>query len=127
MAFSDRIKVNTATTGTGPLTLSATGVRDSANGDALAPAESLTEVGGRRVPYFITSGNNWASGNGLLSDDGLTLTRSTNETSWNGTVVAVALLNLTGTSTVFISPRAKDLGAAPIGATLCMSAGLYLN
>lgn len=109
MAIANRIKVTTATTGTGALTLSSTGVRDATNGDCLAPAEVLNELGNRFAPYFITSGGNFAYGNGLISANGLTLTRDPNEYSWNGTTYAVSALSLTGTSTVIITPRSTDL------------------
>lgn len=124
--LADRIKVTTATTGTGALTLGSTGVRDSTNGDCLAPAE-VTAICGQIVSYFITSGANWASGCGSLSSDGLTLTRDTNEMSWNGTTYAQSTLSLTGTSTVFFSPRAADLGTAGIGPDLMISLGQFLN
>jgi hypothetical protein len=121
--LASRIKVTTATTGTGALTLSATGVRDSTNGDCLAPAESLAMLANRIITYYVTSGANWAVGKGALSSDGLTLTRDPNECRWNGTTFAAGLLSLTGTSTVFISPDASDLSAASNGATRAMAYG----
>lgn len=118
MALANRIKVTTATTGTGALTLSATGVRDATNGDCLAPAELTAVMGNQIAPYFITSGNNFAHGSGLVSVNGLILTRDPFERSWNGTVYAAALLSLTGTSTVIFAPRADDLSAAGMGITI---------
>jgi hypothetical protein len=123
----DRIKCTTSTTGTGSLTLSATGVRDATNGDCLAPAENLTVLANRRVPYFITSGGNFAEGFGTVSADGLTLTRDAYEMSWNGTTYTQALLSLTGTSTVFISPRGVDLNAASLGPNIAANMGAFLN
>ena len=125
--LADRIKVTTSTTGTGSLTLGSTGVRDSTNGDCLAPAENLADLAGRVVPYFITSGANFAEGMGVLSSDGLTLTRDANEKNWNGSAYAAGLLNLSGTSTVFISPRAVDLSAASVGLTTAMRCGALLT
>lgn len=124
--LASRIKVTTATTGTGALTLSATGVRDSTNGDCLAPAENLTLLANRIVTYFITSGANWAVGKGLLSSDGLTLTRDAAECRWNGTAFAAGLLSLTGTSTVFISPDACDLSAGSVGLNRALALGAVL-
>jgi hypothetical protein len=120
---ASRVKCTTATTGTGALTLSATGVRDSTNGDYLAPAERLATIGNRLVSYFITSGANWARGKGALSADGLTLTRDANESSWNGSTYATAPLSLTGTSTVYISPDAADLSAASVGLAIAVRSG----
>ncbi len=125
MAFGERIKVTTATTGTGALTLSATGVRDATNGDCLSPAEA-GELANLISTYFITSGGNFAYGQGLISTNGLTLTRDPFEQSWNGTTYQQATLSLTGTSTVFISPRANDLSAGSIGISRAVNSGAVL-
>ena len=122
MALANRIKVTTSTTGTGALTLSATGVRDSTNGDCLAPAEVLPELGNRSVPYMIVNGANYAHGDGMLSADGLTLTRDANEWRWNGTTYSQALLSLSGTSTVIFTALADDLDGASMGVALAVSA-----
>jgi hypothetical protein len=127
MALFHRIKVTTATTGTGALTLGSTGVRDATNGDCLAPAEIASSIGNRIVTYWITSGANWAYGNGLVSTDGLTLTRDANERSWNGSAFAVGLLSLSGTSTVFVAPRAADMGAGRRGRDLAYARGAFLG
>jgi hypothetical protein len=123
MALANRIRVTTSTTGTGSLTLSSTGVRDATNGDFLAPAEVGAELANRIVPYFITSGGNFAYGYGLISTNGLTLTRDVNEIRWNGSAYGQALLSLTGTSTVFISPEAADLSASSNGLATAVSRG----
>lgn len=125
MALFHRIKVTTATTGTGSLTLSATGVRDSTNGDCLAPAEQASSMGNRIVSYWITSGGNFAFGNGLVSTDGLTLTRDVYEKSWNGTTFTTTPLNLTGTSTVSVAARAADMGAGRRGRSLAIARGVF--
>ncbi len=118
MAVGSRIKVTTATTGTGALTLSATGVRDATNGDFLAPAENLAQIGGRNIPYVLLNGAHWAEGEGKLSADGLTLTRDTDERRWNGTTYAAGLLTLTGTTTVILSPTARNFSSSDLGITL---------
>ena len=123
MAFAERIRCTTSTTGTGALTLPSTGVRDATNGDCLAPAEVLSELGNRIVTYFITSGGNFAYGQGLISSNGLTLTRDARETSWNGTTYSQATLSLSGTSTVFIAPESSDLSASSAGASLPIARG----
>jgi hypothetical protein len=107
--------------------LSATGVRDSTNGDCLAPAENLSSIANRLVPYFITSGASWAEGMGLVSSDGLTLTRDAAERNWNGSAYAAGLLSLTGTSTVFVSPRGIDLSAPTVGLSAAVRMGALLN
>ena len=124
LMLASRIKVTTATTGTGALTLLATGVRDATNGDNLAPAENLTDLANRLVPYFITSAANWAEGYGTIATNGLTLTRDVNERNWNGTTYASGLLSLTGTSTVFITPRPADITGG-IGPTIAARMGAY--
>ena len=125
MALASRIKVTTATVGTGDIVLGATGVRDATNGDSLAPAEVLVSLASRLVPYTITSGANFAYGEGLISANGLLLTRDAQEYRWNGTTFAEGLLTLAGTSTVFISPRGEDMGAGSIGASLAVRMGAF--
>lgn len=60
--LANRIRTTSSTSGTGALTLAAVGVRDSASGDCLAPAEVLAELAGRMVPYFLINGAKWACG-----------------------------------------------------------------
>ena len=126
MAFAERIKVTTATTGTGALTLSSTGVRDATNGDCLAPAEVGSELANRITTYFITSGGNFAYGQGLISSNGLTLTRDPFEQSWNGATYQQSTLSLTGTSTVFVSPEAVDFSASTVGISRAIATGAIL-
>jgi hypothetical protein len=123
--LADRIKCTTSTTGTGALTLSATGVRSSTNGDCLAPAENLADLANRSIPYVIINGSNWAEGCGILSADGLTLTRDPFEKSWNGSVLGTGLLSLSGTSTVFVSPRAATFTSSDLGRTIAARQGAY--
>lgn len=125
MALFNRIKVTTATTGTGSITLGSTGVRDATNGDCLAPAEISSLVGNQTVSYFITSGNNFAYGYGNISSNGLTLTRDPREISWNGTTFAAGLLTLAGTSIVYISPNEEDISAGSVGVSYAISRGFY--
>lgn len=108
----DRVKVTTATTGTGTITLGG-GVRSASEGDYLSFAEAGV-ANGETVSYFIIDGNNWAKGEGVYTSSGTTLTRDANEKSWNGTTYATANLNLSGNAKVFISPRAADLGSSGV-------------
>jgi hypothetical protein len=121
MALANRIQVTTSTTGTGALTLASTGVRSASNGDCLAPAEVSAELGNRAVPYFITSGNNFAYGMGTLDAAATTLTRDVNERSWNGTAYSLGKLSLAGTSIVTITARAIDLGSGSRGRTIALA------
>lgn len=127
MALANRIKVTTATTGTGALTLGATGVRSATDGDCLAPAEVGAELANRMVSYFLQSGNNFAYGEGSISANGLTLNRDPVEVRWNGTTYAVGLLTLAGTSTVMITASAADLGSGRRGRTIALSRGAFLG
>jgi hypothetical protein len=92
----------------------------------LAPAENLAALANRVVTYFIVSGASWARGKGLISSDGLTLTRDVNEVRWNGSALASALLSLSGTSTVFIDPDQSDLSAGSIGMGIAIRMGALL-
>ena len=123
MALFPRIKCTTTTTGTGSITLSATGVRDAVNGDCIAPAEFASTFN-RITSYWLQSGNNYAFGTGVISGDGLTLTRDPLEKSWTGAGVTNAPLSLTGTTTFFISPRPADVGAGRRGRSLALARGM---
>ena len=123
MALFHRVRVLTATTGTGNLTLMPTGVRSAVDGDCFAPAEVISSVFGRIFPYWIISGNSFGYGNGSVTSNGLTLIRDIYEKSWNGVIDSVTPLSLTGTSIVFISPRAADFGAGRRGRSLALARG----
>ena len=124
MAFADRVRCTTTTTGTGALTLASTGVRDSTFGDCFAPAEVLSELGNRIVSYHLQSGPSFAFGKGLISANGLTLTRDPFERSWNGTTYSVALLSVTGTTTVTITLDATDISAGSVGLSSAFARGV---
>lgn len=95
MALYDLVAVSTATTGTGTITL----------GGALPGFRSFTHAGvpdGATVSYAIENGSSRETGRGVYDATAGTLTRVL-EASSTG-----ALLNLSGTSTVFITAIAKD-------------------
>lgn len=95
--IGNRIKVSTATTGTGTVTLSTTaedGFQNFANGGI-----ANTNV----VRYTIEDGNDFEIGNGTYSSTGPTLTRTLLESSTG------SLLNLSGDAIVFITAAAEDL------------------
>lgn len=99
---ANRVKMSTATTGTGAITLG------SASGGFLTPA--LAGINdGDTVDYAISDGTASESGTGVYTASGTTLTRNV-ETSTNSN----AAINLSGSATVIISPTAVNLNLALI-------------
>lgn len=103
----DWVRVATATTGTGTITLGAA-VRSATGGDGLTFAEAGV-ADGDEVSYFIQDGANRASGAGTYTASGTTLSRDPDEVSWNGSARSVAPLSLSGSAVVYIAARAVDL------------------
>jgi hypothetical protein len=101
--LANRVRFTTATTGTGTITAGAavSGFRDPAGDSNLADADT--------VAYFIEDGTAWEHGTGVLASTKTTMTRVLRESSTG------ALLNLSGSAVVFLSPGRIDLG--PGGAT----------
>jgi len=97
MAFHDRVKVATATTGAGTLALGA----PAAGFQAFAAGGVVT---GESVSYAIEQGVAWEIGRGVYDASANTLTRSLVSSSTG------ALLNLDGTAAVFLTVTARDLG-----------------
>lgn len=92
----NRAKMNTATTGTGSITLSS----------PVAGFQTFSSAGvtnGDSVRYVIEDGLDWEIGVGVYSSTGPSLTRVLNESSTG------SLLNLTGSATVFVTAAAADL------------------
>ena len=97
LVVKDRIKETTNTTGTGTLTLN--GAADG--------FQSFSAVGdGNTTYYAIVSTNDWEVGIGTYTSSGTTLSRDTVLESSNGG----SLLNITGTSDVFVTYPAEKSG-----------------
>ena len=107
---ADRVKVTTTSTGTSTITLGSavTGFRTFANGGI---------SNGDSVRYVIESGNSYEIGVGIYTHSGTTLSRTSTSSSTG------SLLNLTGTSTVFITLAAADFderAAVPVAMSIAL-------
>jgi|11BtaG_2_1085332.scaffolds.fasta_scaffold00103_46 hypothetical protein len=94
--FADRVKVSTSSTGTGTISL----------GSAVDGFQTFAQGGilnGNSVRYTITNGDSWEVGTGVYASSGNSMTRSY-ESSSTG-----SLLNLSGTSEVFITVASADI------------------
>lgn len=94
----DRVKVATATTGTGTVTL----------GSASSPYQTWAASGaisGVSYSYLIEDGTSWELGWGIYDSAGPTLTRNLMSSSTG------SLLNLTGSATVACVANEADIGA----------------
>jgi hypothetical protein len=98
--LGNRIRFNTATTGTGTITAGA-----AVAGFVLPSGTTPPIPDGAEIPYAIEdTGNAWEEGSGIWSAGGGTLTRVNFGSSSTG-----SLLNLSGSAIVFSDATAEEL------------------
>lgn len=102
LRLANRVLVETATTGTGTITLGS-----PADGFQSFAAGGITD--GSKVRYLIENGNDWEIGTGVYTASGTTLTRVVDESSNSD-----AAINLSGTSRVSVTATSDDIGARAV-------------
>lgn len=97
VAFVNRARMTTATTGTGTVTLAV-----AVSGFQTFAAAGITD--GQSVRYVIEDAENWEIGTGTYTASNTSLSRSPEESSNAGSAI-----NLSGAATVFVTVAATDV------------------
>jgi hypothetical protein len=105
MAFHNRAKMTTATTGQGTLTLGSAS-------DGFVSFADAGVVDAETVTYCIEDGDDFEVGRGVYTASGTTLTRATVLLSKIGGSAGTTKLTLSGTAIVYITAAAEDIEVA---------------
>jgi hypothetical protein len=109
--FLDRVKVSTATTGTGTVTLS------GAVSSSFATFAEAGAVNGGTYRYIIEDAGQFEIGEGVYSTSGPTLTRAVVLMSKVGGSMGTTKINLSGNAIIFSAPSMVDVPPAIPDAT----------
>lgn len=114
MAYFDRVKFTTTTTGTGNITV------NSASSGFQTPA-GAGMVDGDDARYAIEDGTAWETGKALASSTATVFARTMEKSSTG------SLISLSGSATMYFTPTAAQMTAiAERGAMLAASIGMVL-
>jgi hypothetical protein len=113
----NRAKVNTATVGTGTMTLGA------AVSSAFCTFAEAGVANGDAVSYVIENGNDFEIGIGTYTSAGTTLSRDAVRLSKIGGTAGTSKINLSGSAIVYLSPSKEDISET----ILTLSDGATIN
>ncbi len=112
LAYFDRVKFSTSTTGTGSVT-----VGTAASGCQLPAAAGMLD--GQWTYYAIEDGTAWETGKCYASSTATVLSRTLTDSSTG------SLLSLSGSANMYFTPVSDTMGQIPlIGAMLAIAVGM---